>query len=97
MIVAWIIGLILSLWGIYLFKGSRIKASNGWCKPAKPERPVLRVWSAILYFMGAIIPIFNIIMALVMIIWWGIAVYGDEDWKYTRSAWFISLLNKPIK
>lgn len=94
MTTVWLIGLILSLLGIYLFKGSRVKATEGtWDKPAKPERPVLRVWHAILYLIGALIPVFGITMALVMIVFWAIEVYGDEYWTYPET----SIANKIVQ
>lgn len=98
MIITWIIGIVLSFIAIRLLKGSRyVEREKTWEKPYRPEGPVLRVWSLILYILGGLIPIGNIIMAIIVIVFWAISVYGDKDWKYTRSAWFISLLNKPIK
>lgn len=101
MTTVWVIGLILSLLGIYLFKGSRIKATGKtWDKPAMPERPVLKVWHTILYLIGALIPILAIFMAVVMIIFWAVEVYGEEDWTYPSSSMaskVMTLLNKPIK
>ena len=83
---------------MYLLKGSRrVERERTWDKPYRPEEPVLRVWSLILYILGGLIPIGNIIMAGVVIVVWAVSVYCEEDWKYTRSAWFVSLLNKPIK
>lgn len=44
MITAWIIGLILSLFGIYLFKGSRVAPKRNWSGDIiEPERPILKV------------------------------------------------------
>lgn len=100
MITVWLIGLILSFLGIYLFKGSRIKATKKtWDNPAKPERPVLKVWHTILYLIGAQIPIIAIIMALTMILFWAVEVYGDEEWTYPNSliaSKVMKFLNKPI-
>lgn len=101
MITAWLIGLILSLLGIYIFKGSRIKASSKtWDKPAKPERPVLKVWSIFLFILGALVPILNIIMAIVMVVFWAICVYGEECWLCNENSIankIVQFLNKPIK
>lgn len=101
MTISWIIGLILSLLGIYLLKGSRAKADQGsWGKPARPERPVLRVWSAFLLILVALVPIINIIIGSVIIIFWTIAVYGDKFWLYKEGTIvdkFVKLLNKSIK
>lgn len=101
MIVAWLIGLILSLLGIYLFKGSRIKAVKmSWGEVIEPERPVLKVWSTFLFILGALVPIFNIIMAGVMIIFWATSVYNEKNWLYKEGTIvdkFVKLLNKPIE
>lgn len=101
MTIEWVIGLILSLLGIYLFKGSRIEASSStWDKPAKPERPVLKVWSMFLFILGALVPIFNIIMAIAMIMFWAICVYGEECWLCNENSIankIVQFLNKPIK
>lgn len=101
MIVAWLIGLILSLLGIYLFKGSRVKAvKRNWGEVIKPERPVLKVWNTFLFILGALVPILNIIMAGVMISFWAMAVYNEKDWLYKEGTIvdkFVKLLNKPIE
>lgn len=102
MTTAWIIGLILSFLGIYLFKGSRLPAQKGYYGQIdmKPIRPVLKVWSLVLYILGALIPIFNILMGLVMIVWWAAAVYGDESWEYSETSVahkVMQFLNKSIK
>lgn len=101
MITAWLVGLILSLLGIYLFKGSRVKAvKNSWGEVIRPEKPVLRVWSTFLFILGALVPIFNIFMAGVMIVFWVISVYSEKDWLYkegTIADKFVKLLNKPIE
>lgn len=96
--ITWIIGIILTFIAIWLLKGSRrVERERAWDKPYRPEEPILRVWSLILYILGGLIPIGNIVMAVIVIVYWAISVYGDKDWKYIRSAWFVSLLNKPIK
>jgi Co/Zn/Cd efflux system component len=101
MMIVWIIGLILSFLGIYLFKNSRHEAcGKTWEHPALPERPVLKVWSLFLFILGALIPIINIIMAIVMIIWWAIAVYGEEEWLFKENSIadkFMKFLSKPVK
>lgn len=100
MITAWIIGLILSLFGIYLFKGSRLAPKRNWSGDIiEPERPVLKVWSAFLFILGASVPIFNIIMAGCIIIVWAVSVYNEKDWLYKEGTIvdkFVKLLNKPI-
>lgn len=101
MTIAWLIGLILSLLGIYLFKGSRVKAvKRSWGEVIRPERPVLKVWSTFLFILGALVPILNIIMAGVMISFWAMAVYNEKDWLYKEGTIvdkFVKLLNKPIE
>lgn len=97
MIISWIIGLILSILGISFFKNSRIKETRTWGE-IKPERTVLKLWSLSLFIIGAVIPIFNILMGIVMIIWWAISVYGDKEWIYTKQdSKIIKFLNKPIQ
>ena len=101
MITAWIIGLILSFLGILLFKNSRIKATKQtWDTPEKPERPILRVWSLLLFILGALLPAFNIFMGVGMIAYWSISVYGIGDWSCKDNSFenrVVQLLNKPIK
>ena len=98
MIVAWFIGLLLSFLGIWLLKNSRVKANKKtWDKPARPERPVLRVWSLALLVIGGLIPILNIILALFVIVLWIISVYYDSDWEFTKKDnKLLQFLNKPI-
>lgn len=98
MIVEWFIGLLLSFLGIWLLKNSRVKANEKtWGKPARPERPVLRVWSLALLVIGGLIPIFNIILALFVIVLWVIRVYGESNWKFTKKDnKLLQFLNKPI-
>ena len=90
MIVTLVIGLILSLLGIYLFKGSRTRSGE----------PILRVWSLLLYFLGALMRLFNILMGIVMIVYWSISVYGDRDWTYPEKSIvnkIAQFLNKSVK
>lgn len=101
MITAWLIGLILSLLGIYLFKGSRLAPKRNWSGDIiEPERPVLKVWSTFLFILGALVPILNIIMAIVMVVFWAICVYGEECWLCNENSIankIVQFLNKPIK
>lgn len=98
MIVVWVIGLLLSFLGIWFLKNSRVKANERtWDKSAKPERPVLRVWILILLVIVGLIPILNIALALCVIAWWIISVYGDKCWKFTKGDnKLLQFLNKPI-
>lgn len=101
MIIAWVIGLILSFLGIYLFKGSRRPDKLDYYGQVRtPGKPILKVWSLFLCFLGAIVPILNIFMGLIMIIYWAVSVYGDEDWVYSGTSIVnkvVQFLNKPIK
>lgn len=94
--VAWVIGVVLSFLGIYLYKGSRLSVVNrSW-----ENKTVLRMWSLILFLIGSLIPFFNIAMAIIMVIWWVISVYVEEFWVYPKDSAanrFIQFLNKPIK
>lgn len=98
MIVVWVIGLLLSFLGIWFLKNSRVKANERtWGEPAKPERPVLRVWSLTFLVIGGLIPVLNILLALFIIAWWSISVYGCNDWKFTKgNNKLLQFLNKPI-
>lgn len=100
MIIAWVIGLILSFLGILLLKNSRIKANERtWDQPARPERPVLKVWSLFLLILGALVPIFNIIMGVIIVVVWAVCVYGEKCWLGKEDSIadkIVKLLNKPI-
>lgn len=101
MTIAWVIGLILSFLGILLLKNSRVKANERtWDKPARPERPVLKVWSLILLSLGAFVPILNLIMAFMIIVVWSICVYDIKSWLTKEDSTenkVVKFLNKPIK
>lgn len=93
MIVAWFIGVILSCLGIWLLKNSR---RNRWINP-KDRQPVLKMWVLILLMIGAIIPGLNVVVGLVVIIWWVLAVTTD-DWSFTKGDnKLVRFLKKPIK
>lgn len=93
MIVAWFIGVILSCLGIWLLKNSRW---NRWINP-KDRQPVLKMWVLILLMIGAIIPGLNVVVGLVVIIWWVLAVTTD-DWSFTKGDnKLVRFLKKPIK
>lgn len=67
-----------------------------WDKSAKPERPVLRVWSLTLLVIVGLIPILNIALALCVIAWWIISVHS-KYWKFTKEDnKLLQFLNKPI-
>ena len=92
MIIAWIIGLILSILGISFLKNSRTNPRWG-----QKEKPILRLWAFILFIIGAALPIFNVFMGIIIIIWWAIMTYCEKDWVYTKqNSKLIKFLNKPI-
>lgn len=98
MIVAFIIGVILTLLVIWILKGTRTVPSCSWGKPAKGEEPILKVWSVLLLLLAAVIPLINIIVAVVMLIVWAIQIWCEDDWKYIRPKGKIAkFLNKPIQ
>lgn len=101
MIIVWVIGLILSFLGIYLLKGSRRLGKLGcYGQVRTPDQPILKVWSLFFLLLGAIVPILNILMGLIIIVLWAISVYGEEDWTYSETSIVnkvVQLLNKPIK
>lgn len=92
MITAWIIGLILSILGIWFLKDSRTNPRWG-----SEKKPVLKLWALILFIIGAIIPIFNIFMGVIIIIWWAVVTYAEKDWIYTKQdSKLFKFLNKSI-
>lgn len=94
MIVAWFIGVILSCLGIWLLKNSRYVSCKG---SGKEEEPVLKMWVLILLMIGAVIPSFNIVVGLTVIIWWTAAVI-TRDWKFAKgNNKLVQFLKKPIK
>ena len=97
MITAWIIGLLLSLLGIWLLKGS-IRPASMWCgRVERPERPILRMWLLILLLIGSMIPGVGIIEGLSIITVWAVATYVDKVWEFTKGDnKLLQFLNKPI-
>lgn len=99
MIIAWLIGLILSFLVIWLLKNSRVSEVRSFGNELiEPERPILKIWSLVLLVIGSLIPIINIIMGIIMFTIWAISVYCEKDWKFTKgNNRLILLLNKPVK
>lgn len=94
MITAWIIGLLLSFLGIWLLKNSR--HTKSW-RHSKDGEPVLKMWVLIPLVIGSIIPGLSIIEGLSVIIWWGIEICLENDWKFTQTDnKVVKFLNKPI-
>lgn len=97
MIIVWLIGLLMVLYAMWLFKGT---ITVEYCYPGPPPHPVLKVWHAILYLLGGLVPILGILVGLIMFIIWLINIYADKDWEYTRDnklgKKLFEILNKPI-
>lgn len=94
MIIAWIIGIILCSYAIYLYKGTRVLRRD-YSRLREPE-PLLYVWHVVLYVTFGLIPIANIILGIAMLLVWGAHIH-DDDWKYTRKPPFFTILGKPIE
>lgn len=95
--IAFIIGVLLTLGVIWLLKGTRITPC---CYPHKKqdEKPVLKVWSFVLLLITALIPIVNILLAIVVFTVWVIQVTCEKDWDYVRPRGkIVKFLNKPIQ
>ena len=86
MIIAWIIGLVLGFLGIWILKNSR-----------ECGEPALKIWHALLLGGSALIPWWNIVIGLIVLISIGI-VYGlyDLEWKDTKPSKLITFLNRKI-
>lgn len=94
MIIVWIIGLLLSLLGIWFLKNSR--QTKRWGNP-EGGQAILKMWGLILLLIGAVIPILNMMVGFAIIMWWIIATYGNEDWEFIKSDnKIVKFLNKPI-
>lgn len=97
MIVAWIIGLILSF---ILFKLSGCLYCDyigDWNnkvfkKEYKLKRPL---WLVSLFFMSSLVPILNIILPIVLFIAIGIGISEEDIFFYSESK-IINFLNKNI-
>lgn len=88
MIIPYIIGVLLSLLCIWILKNSRSWITN---------KPVLRMWQALLLIISALIPIWNFAVGIVILIVIGIAYLTDDlEWKDSKSSWLGSFLNKRI-
>lgn len=97
MMVVWIIGLLMVLYAMWLFKGTKTVKKY---YTDDPEHPVLKTWHALLYLLGGLVPILGILVGLIMFIVWLINIYADKDWEYTREnklgKKLLEILNKPI-
>lgn len=97
MIVAWLIGFLLILYCIWLYKNTRI--DNKWSDNNK--KGVMTMWQMLLYIVVGLVPILNILTALVMLTWWCMSVYGDKTWYYTKEKSHVTrvvqFLTKPVE
>ena len=63
----------------------------------KDGQPVLKMWVLILLMIGTVIPSFNIVVGLTVIIWWTTAVI-TRNWKVAGEGnKLVQFLKKPIK
>lgn len=86
MIIAWIIGLVLSLLDIWILKNSR-----------EDGEPTLKMLHALLLGGSALIPWWNLVIGLATLMFIGITYYSFElEWKETKSSKFITFLNRKI-
>lgn len=95
MIIAWIIGVLLCLFGIWLLKGTRRIVRDCYYKETGTE-PVLSMWLLLLTIVLGLIPVINIIIGIALIMAW---LFGTcDDWKYVRPPGkLLKFLNKPIQ
>lgn len=88
MIVLYIISLLLCFLGIWILKNSR-----GWMK----GEPVLRMWHVLLIIPSALVPVWNTVISIALLIILGIEYFTDDlEWKETKLSRFWSFLNKRI-
>lgn len=97
MIVTWLIGFLLILYCIWLYKNTRI--NNKWSDNDK--KGVMTMWQMLLYIAVGLVPILNIVVALAMIAWWCISVYNDKSWCYIKEKSHVTrvvqFLTKPVE
>ena len=93
MISVWIIGFILTLLAIYLFKGSRYY--RGYYR-GDEEAPVLKMWGLIFMLIISIVPFLNIVMGFLFLFVWSISVFAEKDWKYVKNSKFKEFLSRDI-
>lgn len=61
------------------------------------EKPVLRMWHALLLIISALIPIWNFVVGLSILIVTGVAyIMEDLEWKDSKPSWLWSFLSKEI-
>lgn len=82
-----IIGFILCFLCVWILKNTR-----SWIT----KKPVLRMWQALLLIMSALVPIWNFIIGLSILIVIGIGYLDDFEWKDSKPSWLYSFLTKRI-
>lgn len=61
------------------------------------EGPVLRMWQALLLIISALLPMWNFVIGLSILIVIGIAYLTEDlEWKNYKPSWLGSFLNKRI-
>ena len=95
MIIAWIIGVLLCLLGIWLLKGTRRDKRDDYYRKIGTE-PVLKMWQLLFTIVLGLIPIMGIIIGVSLIIVWTFGICND--WEYVRPPGrLLKFLNKPIQ
>lgn len=91
MISIWLIGVIFSILALFGLKHStKTTYIAGY---QRTEVPVLRLWHVILIALCNLLPILNILIAVIFLLWW--ASIPNIEFTYTESKLF-KFLNKPI-
>lgn len=90
MIIFYIIGVILNLLCIWLYKNTKLPAESLY---NLPERPVLQIWSLSLCLIGTFIPCLSLALAFWLISSWIIGVSIGEfipPFKMTKIQKFLT-------
>lgn len=92
MIIAWLIGVILSVLILWVLKHSiKIGYVAGY---KREEIPVLKMWHIIMVALFNLLPVINIIVAVVFIFWRSFDL--DIRFKCSNSK-LLEFLNKPVQ
>lgn len=91
MIIAWLIGVILNVLILWFLKHSvKVEYVAGY---ERIEGSVLKMWHVIIAAIFNLLPIINIIVAVVFMFWW--LFDFDIKFKCPKSK-LLEFLNKPI-
>lgn len=89
MLTIWLIGLFLSLLGVWLNKKARNVCDD--------FKPVFKVWSFIFCLILSIIPFMNIIVAIILLSHVILGVNTEEIQLDIKNNKLLKFLNKPVK